>query len=151
MARDLVSRAVDAVGIARLGAHVDRAFEQPIDGLHIGGFGLADADLTEIEYRDLQSDIEAAHKIPFVRSLFQLIGIATVENVDEPSRLGKSVGLCKQVELDTGNLQIDAPRDRIHLDPSPSLNPTRHCWQRIGKLEVEIGAPEAQRANEGLA
>ncbi len=120
MASDVVGRAVDAVGVARLGAHIDRQFEEPIDGLHIGGFGLADADLAEVEYRDLQSDIEAAHEKAFVGSLFQLIGVAPVENVDEPSGLGEAVGLREHVELDAGDLQIDAPRNRIHLDRLPT-------------------------------
>src|SRR5262252_9929633 len=59
---DIAGRAVDAVGIARLRARIDRHFEQPIDRLHIRGFGLADADLAEVEDRDLQADIESAHQ-----------------------------------------------------------------------------------------
>src|SRR5262245_32616764 len=141
MARDIEGQAVDAVGIARLRARIDRRCEEPIDGLHIGRLGLADADLAEIEYGDLQSDVEPAHEKAFVGSLLELIGVAAIEDVDEPSGLGEAVGPRKQVELDSGDLQIDAPGYRIHLDASPCLNTTRHCRQRIGELEVEICAP----------
>jgi hypothetical protein len=65
----------------------------------------------------LQSDIEAAHQKASVGSLFQLIGIATVEHVDEPTGLGETVGFREHVELDAGDLQIHAPADRLHLDP----------------------------------
>jgi len=65
--------------------------------------------------------------------------------------LGESVGLREQVELDTGDLQIHAPADRVHLDPCQRLNPTRHCRQRVGKLEVETCVRKAHRANERLA
>ena len=151
MARDVVGRAVDAVGIARLGARIDRQCEEPIDGLHVDGLGLAHADLAEVEYGDLQADIEPAHQIALVDSLFQLIGVATVENIDEPAGLGETVGFREHIELDTRYLQIHAPGDRVHLDPRPCLNPTWHCRQRIGKLEVEICAGEAHGADERLA
>src|SRR5439155_22074982 len=82
MARDVVGRAVDAVGIAHLRARIDRQFEESIGGLHIDGLGLADADLAEIEYGNLYSDIEAAHQKAFVGSLFKLIGVAPIEDVD---------------------------------------------------------------------
>src|SRR5436190_17073500 len=104
MARDVVGRAIDAVGTACFGARVDGQFEQPIDGLHIRRLSLPHADLAEIEYWDLQSDIEAAHEIAFIHALFQLIGVAGVENVDESAGLGESVGLREHVELDAGDL-----------------------------------------------
>ena len=151
MARDVVGRAVDAVGIARLGARIDRQCEEPIDGLHVDGLGLAHADLAEVEYGDLQADIEPAHQIALVDSLFQLIGVATVENVDEAAGLGESVGLREHVELDAGDLQIHAPGDRVDLDAPQRLNTTRHGRQRIRKLEVEICTGETHRANERLA
>src|SRR5262245_51582151 len=96
MACDVVGRAIDAVGIARLGARIDRQFEQPIDGLHIRRFGLADADLAEIEYGDLQSDVEPAHQKTLVGSLFQLIGVTAIEDIDKPRRLGEAVGLASR-------------------------------------------------------
>jgi len=145
VARDVVGGAVDAVRIACFRARIDRQFEQPIDGLHIGRFGLADADLAEVEYGDLQSNVEAAHQKAFVGSLFQLIGVAGVEDIDEPRRLGETVRLREHVKLDTGDLQIHPPTDRVHLDSCPCLNPTRHCRKRIRKLEVETRAPQAHR------
>src|SRR5258708_26660880 len=105
MPGDAVGRAVDGVGSARLGARIDRQCKETIDGLHVGGLGLADADLTEVEYGDLQADIEPAHEKAFVGSLFELIGVATVENVDEAAGLGESVALRAYLEPDAGELE----------------------------------------------
>src|SRR5690348_14312982 len=133
MARDVVGRAVDAVGISRLGPRIDRHFEKSIHRLHITGLGLTNADLTEVEYGDLQSDIEPAHQKSFVGSLFELIGVSGVENVDEAADLGETVGLREYVELDARYLEIDAPRDRVRLNPCQRLNMTGHGRQRIRK------------------
>jgi hypothetical protein len=52
----------------------------------------------------LQSDIEPAHQKAFVGSLFQLIGVSAIEDVDEPRGLRQPIGLREQVELDSGDL-----------------------------------------------
>src|SRR5262249_38329775 len=125
MARDVVGRAVDAVGIARLGARIDRHFEKPIDRLHISGLGLAAADLADFGYGALQSDIEPAQDKAVVGSLFELTGVATVEDVDEPTGLGETIRLREHGELDPADLQIDAADNRTLHHPSPCPNTAR--------------------------
>jgi hypothetical protein len=75
VAGDVIGGAVGAIGVARLRAHVDRQFEQAIDALHIGRFRLAHANLTKIEQRNLQLNVEAAQTNAFIGSLFQLVGV----------------------------------------------------------------------------
>src|SRR5258707_14777483 len=60
MARDVVGRAVDAVGVAGFRTDVDCAFREAVEGEGVGLGRAPNRDLAAVEHRNLEQDIEAA-------------------------------------------------------------------------------------------
>jgi hypothetical protein len=60
MTRDIVGRAVNPIRVAGLRPCVHRLFGQTVHRLNVGLAGLAQANLAEIEDRDLELDRGAA-------------------------------------------------------------------------------------------
>src|SRR5512136_1818407 len=117
MARDIVARSIDAVGVTRFRPHIDGLFGQPVECLVVGLAGLPDAYLTAIKDWDLKLHIEpqfAERRCVWI--LGSLIQAGKVEQGDKSRRLSEIERLCQRYKLQPRDLQVDAMADGVGLD-----------------------------------
>src|SRR6266536_2800381 len=130
--RKIVARAINTKRVARLRTRIDSPLGQPIDGLQIFLFHLADAYLAEIEQRYLELQIGSGG--PANRRRLALASSpecrSCVENVDEPRRLSQPVRPGKGRDLDAPDLQVDATADRFLFDGARCPRARRKGRQR---------------------
>ncbi len=145
--RDVVRRAVRAVGLAHFGACVDRGLlgEQQGLALHmLGACGLRAA----VEDRQGEADLDTALRRPFVRAV-------ALEAEFEP--VGKA-RCARETELrfallrrQPRALNIEPLRQGHALDIRQVFCARRQVGQALGQQEGGLQAPQAQRSREPLA
>ena len=110
MRRDVVGRAIDAVGIARFGAHDDRLVGQAVDRLP---YRFARRPGRE-PHRNRTAEFGNRPRCRRWRTGRRLAGPLVfryarhLQQIDEARRIGQPVGLGQRIDLDPRDLQIDA-------------------------------------------